>query len=98
MKFEPGESGNPAGAPKRAKLFRDALLVAIKKADVQGVEAIQRVADKLVLAAEGGDVQAIREIADRIDGKVPQAIVGDAEHDPLVVNIIRRANDPTPAQ
>lgn len=30
-----------------------------------------------------GDVPAIREIADRLDGKVPQAVVGDGEHDPI---------------
>src|SRR5262245_26554875 len=30
-----------------------------------------------------GDVAAIREIADRLDGRVPQAIVGDDESDPI---------------
>jgi hypothetical protein len=30
-----------------------------------------------------GDVAAIREIADRLDGKVPQSIVGDDESDPI---------------
>jgi len=30
-----------------------------------------------------GDVSSIREIADRLDGKVPQAVVGDDEHDPV---------------
>lgn len=97
MTFVPGQSGNPTGKPKSAKLFRDALLVAIKQADAQGVEAVQRVAFRLVAEAEAGDVSAIREIADRIDGKVPQAIGGTDELDPLVVQIIRRANDSTPA-
>jgi len=97
MPFAPGESGNPGGRPKAAKLFRDALLVAIKKADLEGVEAIQRIAYKLVSQAETGDVSAIREIADRIDGKVPQAIGGTDELDPLVVQIIRRADRPTTA-
>ena len=32
---------------------------------------------------EKGDVPAIREIADRLDGKVPQAVVGDDDHDPI---------------
>lgn len=35
-----------------------------------------------------GDVPAIREIADRLDGKVAQAIVGDDELDPI--NIVAR--------
>lgn len=37
---------------------------------------------------EQGDVQSIRELADRLDGKVAQAIVGDEEHDPI--NIVQR--------
>jgi hypothetical protein len=38
-----------------------------------------------------GDVQSIRELADRIDGKVPQALVGDDESDPInLVTEIRR--------
>ncbi len=28
--------------------------------------------------------RALKEIAERLDGKVPQAIVGDEEHPPLV--------------
>ncbi len=40
---------------------------------------------------EQGDVPSIREIADRFDGKVPQAVVGDDEHDPInLVAEIRR--------
>lgn len=40
---------------------------------------------------EQGDVPAIKELADRLDGKVPQAVVGDGDEDPInVVNEIRR--------
>jgi hypothetical protein len=38
---------------------------------------------------EKGDVAAIREIADRLDGKVAQAIVG-GDDDDNPVNVIRR--------
>lgn len=43
-----------------------------------------------------GDVPSIREIADRIDGKVPQALVGDNEQDPInmVAEIKRTVYDP----
>lgn len=80
MPFKPGQSGNPNGRPKSAKIFRDALLVALKRADEEGVEAVQRLADKLVAQASAGDVQAFREAADRVDGKVPQAVEGKLEH------------------
>jgi hypothetical protein len=35
-----------------------------------------------------GDMQAIKELADRMDGKVPQAVVGDDEHD--AINLVHR--------
>lgn len=40
---------------------------------------------------ELGEVSSVREIADRLDGKVPQAVVGDDEHDPinLVTRVVR---------
>lgn len=40
---------------------------------------------KLVDKGLDGDVPAIKEINDRCDGKVPQAIVGDDEFDPVSV-------------
>lgn len=37
-----------------------------------------------------GDVPSIREIADRLDGKVPQAVVGDEENPLNFVHTITR--------
>jgi hypothetical protein len=47
--------------------------------------ALRRIARKLIAMADGGDLHAIREIADRIEGKVPQAkiIQGDEEGGPV---------------
>src|SRR5262249_7764961 len=82
MPFQPGNQESKKADHRRAKLFRDALVVELKKADGD-VERIQRVAEKLVASALDGNVMAIREIADRVDGKVPQALVGDGEGDPI---------------
>ena len=62
---------------RRTKLFRDALLVAIKEADAEGVEALYHVAKALVAEAKAGNVLAIKEIGDRLDGRVPQALPGE---------------------
>src|SRR5262249_37845810 len=35
-----------------------------------------------------GDVHAIREVGDRMDGRVPQAVTGDADGDPITVRTI----------
>jgi len=86
MPFQPGQSGNPKGNPKRAKLFSQALLTALKRTDEENVEAIQRIADRMVkhaMTSEQFDVACVREIADRVEGKVPQGIVGDSEGDPI---------------
>lgn len=59
------------------------LRIAINEASEDGGTRLRQVADALVLKAVSGDVQAIKEIADRLDGKVPQAVVGDDEHDAI---------------
>ena len=62
------------GNHRRPKLFRNALLVAIKEADGEGVEALYHVAKALVAEAKAGNVLAIKEIGDRLDGRVHQAL------------------------
>lgn len=78
-----------AGRPPKEKSFANMLNIAIKEA-IEGTDKtkLRAVADALVDKAMAGDVQAIKEIADRIDGKVPQAIGGDPEGSPLFVGRI----------
>lgn len=62
------------------KPFRDALRLAVKRpedAAVKGKTKLDRIASQLVEVAIGGDVPAIKEIGDRLDGKVPQAVTGE---------------------
>ena len=67
----------PLGSPNKDKPFRDALRMAI--ADAEGDnKALRLVAIALVAKAQQGDVPAIKEIADRLDGKVTQPIGGDS--------------------
>jgi hypothetical protein len=66
-----------AGRPPSEKTFANMLRIAIKEAHVDGGDKLRKVADALVDKAMTGDVPAIKEIADRLDGKVPQALEGD---------------------
>jgi hypothetical protein len=59
------------------------LRIAIKEAHADGGDKLRKVAEALVDKAITGDVPAIREIADRLDGKVPQAVIGDNDEDPI---------------
>ena len=48
------------------------LNVAIREAHDEGRDKLRGVADKLVELALNGDMQAIKEVADRLDGKPAQ--------------------------
>lgn len=77
MTFVKGKSGNPGGRPK-SKPFKESLLIEAELA-AQGEPckahkgSLRWNARKLL---ELGEVPAIREIADRLDGKVTQGISG----------------------
>lgn len=80
-----------AGRPPSEKTFANMLRIAINEAHVSGGNKLRAVADALVEKAMSGDVPAIREIGDRLDGKVPQGIIGGGEDDaPLLVSVIER--------
>lgn len=49
-------------------------MVAIKRTDAEGRTVLAKIAQKVVEAAMEGDMQAIKEIGDRIDGKAPQSL------------------------
>lgn len=91
MAFQPGQSGNPSGRPK-IKPFQDMLnrVLAREEGDpAQGKTSLERVVIKFVAKALEGDVPAIRDMADRLDGKPAQAIVGGGEgSDPVQVSLV----------
>lgn len=77
--FQPGQSGNPGGKPKQ-KEMRDALRLALRDdVDAPPRNKMDAIVRAHVEKALEGDMAAIKEIYDRIDGKVAQAIVGDDE-------------------
>ena len=68
----------PRGRPPKEKSFANMLKIAISEAteNEHGGTKLRDIADALVVKAIGGDIAAIKEIADRLDGKVPQAAIG----------------------
>jgi len=74
---------NPRGQ-QRDKPFRDALRMEIAAAG-EDHKALRRVARALLKAAEAGKIDAIREVGDRMDGKVAQALVGDDRSGPIMI-------------
>ena len=83
----------PSKGRKPDKLMRDALMISLKR-EAEGPDGtptrrMQLIADKLVDLAIDGDVQAIKEISDRVDGKPTQVVAGDADN-PLAFTGIER--------
>lgn len=83
------------GAPKgnqnaaRGRVWREAIDRAIKR----DRKALDNVARALLTAAQAGDMQAIKELGDRLDGKAVQAIEASGpDGGPLTVNILRFAD------
>src|SRR6266545_696394 len=62
--------GRPIGSSNREKPFNDALRIALRGDPLR----LRRIAERLAEKAEEGDLAAIRELADRLDGKPAQVI------------------------
>ena len=75
-KREGGIQPTGGGSIKHEKNWRDALRVALMRTD-KGEDPrprLYRIAETVVLMAIDGDMQAIKEIGDRIDGRPAQQI------------------------
>jgi hypothetical protein len=89
----------PRRTPPRAKgckpdkLVRDAIIIALKREAVDGegkpTRRLTLIAEKLVEKAVAGDIHAIKEIADRVDGKATQPLAGDEAGPRLITRIER---------
>ncbi len=66
---------------------------AIRKAIIQG-KSLDTIAKKLIAKAVAGDLLAIKEIGDRLEGRPQQSIVG-ADDGPLTIQIIKYAGSDT---
>ena len=72
----------PARGPKSDKIWSNAVHRAVKRRleNEEGKpQKIERLADKLVELALEGDIPAIKEVGDRLDGKPAQALIGDPD-------------------
>lgn len=77
--FPPGVSGNPNGRPPKGTAITDVMKAMLNEKP----EIKKALAAKLYELALGGDLAAIREVLDRIDGK-PKAEL-QLSGDPLIV-------------
>jgi hypothetical protein len=101
-KFEPGQSGNPSGRPKGTKnpstILKEMLEEELEVV-IDGVKVKKTFKDlivrKLIKKANDGDLRAIQEIFDRVEGKAKQEIQHDINTGIGIFNIDPLADDPT---
>lgn len=74
MPFQPGNKG---GGKRKEKLFFDALMLALKDEEKQ--RGLRVIASKLLELAAAGDMQAIKEVANRLDGMPTQSVEATIE-------------------
>ena len=74
MPFQKGNTLS-TGRPKKERSFAAALNIEVKQASKDGDSTkLRDIAATLVQEAIGGNIQAIKEVVDRLDGKSQQAI------------------------
>jgi hypothetical protein len=91
--FRPGRSGNPSGRPR--KLLTEAYEAILGRkypGDRQKRTYAQVIAEGQVLAAIYGKTDAAREIADRVEGKVPLPLMTQKDS-PLEIADVTSATD-----
>ncbi len=72
--FKPGQSGNPNGAPKKEWTMSSLIKESLEEEDEDGVPYKVVISRKLRHLASRGDIAAIKELNNRIDGMPKQDI------------------------
>jgi hypothetical protein len=78
------------------RVWRSAINQALEKRGAgDRMAALRAIADKLLDQAEAGDMAALKELGDRVDGKPAQSVdIGNADGKPFLQAIEHRIVDP----
>ncbi len=85
--------GAPVGntnSSRDNRLWADTIRRAIRQGDG---EQLRKIAEKLIALAAEGDLQAIKELGDRLDGKSSQAIAATIDHTGVVTHEHRAVSE-----
>jgi hypothetical protein len=93
-RFSKGESGNSAGRPRLTKLT-DSLRqkIAETNSDASEETVAEQIAQTLITMALSGDLQAIKEVFDRCEGRAPVTLdVGNKDGEPMLITFNFNSN------
>ena len=91
--------GAPVGNQNaaRAKVWQAAILRALdKRCGGDRIKALDALAENLLAQCETGDLAALKELGDRLDGKPAQTIGGDPDGAPIAQNLTVHLVKPQP--
>ena len=76
MPFSKGKSGNPQGRPKKGQALTDLLREKIetKKTNREKLTRKEKIIEKLITLAEGGDIAALKYLFDRLDERPTETV------------------------
>lgn len=66
--------GRPKGSPNKSRVWAEAIDKALKQSEDGKPARIRALAEKLLTMALDGDMQAMKELGDRVDGKALASI------------------------
>jgi hypothetical protein len=95
----PFQVGNQLGRDvykKRPKFITQRLIALLNETDVDDISKLNRFVTALFNKALEGDVTAIKEVIDRVEGKVPQPIAGDPDNPLVIERVIHEIVTPEP--
>jgi hypothetical protein len=82
-----GGQPNNTNSSKNNRLWAETIRRAVTQSDS---ERLRRIAEALLNKAEDGDMTAIKELGDRLDGKANQSVDANITGDLLISEIVRR--------
>lgn len=90
MPFQRGRSGNPKGRPTADKPWREALRKAANEIDSKTKKRrLYLIATAVATAAQAGDMQAAKEIGDRLDGRAAPSPEETQATKDLIVQLVK---------
>ena len=96
-RFKPGISGNIEGRPPETseeKALKKATKELIQDYKDKLAEALPKISPILIKKSIGGDIQAIKELHDRVMGKPPQDVMlGQNPELPFIIKIVKDDGD-----
>jgi len=95
MTFQPGNQEAKKADLRRPRIVAQAIISALRETDSDNIPKLHRLAHALVAKALEGDVAAMKEVADRVDGKVPVQVQGDPDNPLIIERVMREIIDPS---